>query len=254
MALIHELEDYENVIELKKLKRTHKKERKQDKRSMERNNLTMGSILPITPAQEKTFSFFENKHNLLLHGYAGTGKTFISCFLALEELENNTATNVTIIRSVVPSRDMGFLPGSEKEKTKVYEAPYIEICNELFHRADAYEILKQKHMLTFTTTSFIRGTTISDSIIIVDECQNMNAGELHTVMTRVGTNSRIIFAGDFRQNDLKYKQSDQSGIIDFMRILKNMTSFKTVEFLEDDIVRSGLVREYIIERAKLGFE
>lgn len=254
MTLIHDLEDFDNVIPLKKSKRQRRRERKPEKQHMDRSNLFLTSISPKTAAQQKTFSFFDKNLNLLLHGYAGTGKTFISLFLALGTIEDNQASNVTIVRSVVPSRDMGFLPGSEKEKSKVYEAPYIDICNELFGRADAYEILKQKKIITFVTTSFIRGTTMSDSIIIVDECQNMNAGELHTVMTRVGENSRIIFAGDFRQNDLQYKTSDQSGIREFMKILRNMESFKCIEFFEDDIVRSNLVREYIIERAKLGFD
>jgi phosphate starvation-inducible protein PhoH and related proteins len=254
MTLIHNFEDFENVVPLKNRNRQRRKEKRQEKQSMDKNHLFLESIGPKTPAQQRTFSYFDKNFNLMLHGYAGTGKTFISLFLALAAVEDNLASSITIIRSVVPSRDMGFLPGNDKDKAKVYEAPYIDICNKLFKRSDAYEILKQKKLITFMTTSFIRGTTLDNTIIIVDECQNMNAQELHTIITRVGDKSRIVFAGDFRQNDLNYKLSDQSGITQFMTILKKMKSFRTVEFLEDDIVRSGLVREYIIERAKLGFD
>jgi len=251
MTLIHNLEDYENVFPIKKNKRQRRTEKRENK-----NHLHIKEINPKTLNQQTAFSFYDDGFNLLLHGLAGTGKTFISLYLALDEilLQPESNKTVTIVRSVVPSRDMGFLPGNEKEKAKVYEAPYIGICNELFGRGDAYEILKSKRLVNFITTSFIRGTNLDNTIILVDECQNMTDQELHTVMTRVGENSRIIFSGDFRQNDLVYKKNDQSGIKDFMSILHSMKRFRTVEFNEDDIVRSELIREYIINRARMGFD
>jgi len=251
MTLIHELEDYDNVFPIKKNKRQRRTQKHENK-----NHLYIKNINPKTVNQQTAFSYFDDDFNLLLHGLAGTGKTFISLYLALEHILSNLEYNktVTIVRSVVPSRDMGFLPGNEKDKAKVYEAPYIGICNELFGRGDAYEILKSKRLVNFITTSFIRGTNLDNTIIIVDECQNMTDQELHTVMTRVGENSKIIFSGDFRQNDLVYKKNDQSGIHNFMKILHKMKHFRTVEFDENDIVRSALVKEYIIQRARMGFD
>ena len=218
-----------------------------------RNRLELASIYPKTDNQELTFDYFEDDYNLLLHGLPGTGKTFLSLGLALAELEaSDQRRSLTIVRSVVPTRDIGFLPGTEKEKSKVYEAPYAAICAELYCRGDAYEILKAKKLINFMTTSFIRGITISDTILVVDEAQNLTDAELHSIITRVGKNTKVIFSGDFGQNDLIYKRMEQSGIVGFMKILANMPSFRTIEFDIDDIVRSGLVKEYIIARHNLG--
>ena len=173
-------------------------------------------------------------------------------YLALKEvLLDETYKKVVIIRSVVPSRDMGFLPGSPAQKAEVYEQPYQEICDDLFGRGDGWRILKMKGLVEFTTTSFLRGTTFNDSIIIVDECNNMNFQEIDTVMTRIGNNSRIVFCGDYRQADLN-KPHDRSGIRELMAITHRMPSFEHVEFGIEDIVRSGVVREYIINKTEMG--
>lgn len=206
-------------------------------------------IKPMTDNQQRVFdAFYDDKH-LFLHGTAGTGKTFIAFYLALNNLHNQQSNHnkVYVVRSVVPTRDMGFLPGSHKDKMKVYESPYYAISTELYDRGDAYEILKQKNIVEFVSTSFIRGITLSDCIVIVDECQNMNFGELNTIITRAGPNSRFIFCGDFRQDDLtseRYKE--ESGIVHFMNIIKRINTFEFVNFTRDDIVRSDLVKEYII--------
>jgi phosphate starvation-inducible PhoH-like protein len=147
---------------------------------------------------------------------------------------------------------MGFLPGSAKEKAKVYEEPYKMICDDLFGRGDGYDILKMKRMLDFTTTSFLRGVTFNDAIIIVDECQNMIQQELDTVMTRVGNNCRIVFCGDFRQTDLA-KHEERRGLLTFMNILDKMSCFEKIEFGKEDIVRSALVKSYIISKLELGY-
>lgn len=212
----------------------------------------MRSCVPITQTQEETFDAFDKGENLLLHGLAGTGKTFISMYLALREvLEENKYKQVIVIRSVVPTRDIGFLPGNAKEKSKIYEGPYYAICNELFGRGDAYDILKAKNTIDFMTTSFLRGTTINNAVVIVDEVNNMTLHELDSVITRLGKNCRIIFCGDFRQSDLS-KESERKGLHEFMKILQDMRSFTHVEFTQDDIVRSGLVKQYIITKDRLG--
>ena len=188
----------------------------------------------------------------MLHGYAGTGKTFLSSYLALREvLHYETYKKVVIVRSVVPSRDMGFLPGTEKQKAEVYEQPYQEICDDLFGRGDGWKILKFKGLVEFTTTSFLRGMTFNDSIIIVDECNNMTFQEIDTIMTRIGNNSKIIFCGDYRQSDLN-KPHEKTGIRELMEITRRMPSFDHVEFGIEDIVRSGVVKEYIINKTEMG--
>jgi phosphate starvation-inducible protein PhoH and related proteins len=225
------------------------KQQKRQEQKQNKNNLELRTVTPKTVNQERVFKEFINGKNLLIHGLPGTGKSFISLYLALSEIEEfRDHSSVTIIRSVVPSRDMGFLPGSIKEKSKVYEAPYQAICTELYKRGDAYEILKQKGMLNFETSSFLRGLTLDNTIIIVDECQNMTYQELNTIITRVGNNSKIIFCGDYRQTDLRW-DDEKEGIHVFMNILNRMPKyFSCIEFLENDIVRSGLVKDFIIKK------
>lgn len=218
------------------------------------SNFNLKKIEPLTENQREAFEAYYNGKNLMLHGIAGCGKSFLSLYLSLEEVmqkNNEKYEKVIIVRSVVPTRDMGFLPGNNKEKARVYEAPYYAICTELFGRGDAYEILKQKNIVEFISTSFIRGITLNNCIIVVDEMQNMSGHELDSVITRVGKNCKIIFSGDFRQSDFT-KEHEKSGIVSFMRIIEKMKEFHFVDFDEDDIVRSGLVKSYIIHKDKLG--
>jgi phosphate starvation-inducible protein PhoH len=159
--------------------------------------------------------------------------------------KSNTYDKVVLVRSVVPSREIGHLPGDEKEKTDVYLAPYKAICQDLFQTEQAYERLVEQKNIEFMITSFVRGITIDNSVIIVDECQNMNFQELSSIMTRVGEGSKIIFCGDFKQTDL-CKKHDQSGLREFVEVINRMPSFRNVEFEVDDIVRSSLVKEFIV--------
>lgn len=223
-------------------------------RHQQQQHFSLHHVKPLTVNQHATFESWYQGQNLLLHGVAGTGKTYISLYLALEELfrKGTPHREVVVVRSVVPSRDMGFLPGNITEKTRIFEAPYKEICDTLFGRGDGYDILKLKRMISFTTTSHLRGTTFRDAIVIVDECQNMLMSELDTVITRMGDNSRVIFCGDFRQTDLQ-RDKEKAGLHDFMRILDEIRSFDKIEFGVEDIVRSGLVKEYIISKLQLGF-
>jgi phosphate starvation-inducible protein PhoH len=223
------------------------------KKQQQQNHFSLKKIKPLTINQEDTFrAFYEGQH-LLLHGVAGTGKTYISLALALDEIlkGNSDYDKIIILRSVVPSRDMGFLPGNIKEKTKVFEDPYREICDDLFGRGDGYDILRNKHLIEFGTTSFLRGITFRNAIVIVDESQNMNYHELDTVITRMGENCRIIFCGDFRQSDLDKKE--KTGLLDFMKIVEKMGCFRKIEFNTHDIVRSSLVKNYIETKLELGF-
>ena len=154
-----------------------------------------------------------------------------------------------IIRSVVPTRDIGFLPGSDKQKSEVYEAPYNGICHELVeNKHQAYQWLKAHNYIQFSITSFLRGLTFRDNIIIIDECQNMSDHEINTIMTRVGEGCRVIFCGDFTQKDYT---REGSGMPNLLSIAKNMKSFDVVKFDKNDIVRSGFVRDYLMTRIDL---
>ena len=191
---------------------------------MRKKQKTLGgsglSLWETEPLTQNQILAFESDKHLVLHGVAGTGKTFISCYLAFDDMIKGLYDRLIIIRSAVPTRDMGFLPGSEKEKSAVYEEPYKNIAIELFDRGDAYDILKTKGLVHFMTTSFIRGVTLKDSVILIDECQNMTFHELDSIITRVGRDCRIIFSGDFKQTDIK-----NNGIRPFLKILKMMGSF-----------------------------
>ena len=240
---------------------TNKKLSKKEKRllrvkntqNQEKLNFKLKHIEPLTENQKIVFNAFDQGKHLMLHGIAGTGKSFLSMYLSLKQSlsDNSPYKKVMIVRSVVPTRDMGFLPGNSKEKTKVYEAPYYAICTELFGRSDSYEYLKTKNIIEFISTSFIRGITINDTIIIVDEMANCTLHELDSVITRIGRNCKIIFCGDFRQSDFT-REHEKNGLHDFMNIIKKMKNFQFVDFTENDICRSAIVKDYIIQKHRLG--
>ena len=218
------------------------------------------TIKPITENQEVAFEAFKKDNKeLFLHGAAGTGKTFISLYLALEKvLDPSTPYHcVYLIRSAVPTREIGFLPGDEEDKTALYQIPYQNMVQFMFEQPNEqafkmlYDRLKSQGSLYFLSTSFLRGLTFDNSIIIVDECQNLNFHELDTITTRVGQDSKIVFCGDFFQTDL-LKTGDKNGLHDFVRILMEMSDFNCTEFNIGDIVRSGFVRNYLIQKTKLG--
>ena len=240
----------------KKQKRMQRQQGDEHTTNDQRQQFTMkDDVAPMTDNQKIAFDFWDEGYNLMLHGIAGTGKTFLGLYFALKEVvkPNSRYKKVYIVRSTVSTRDQGFLPGSLKEKAKVFESPYVPICTKLYGRGDAYEILKGKGCVEFITTSYLRGETFDNCILLVDEVQNMGDGELHTVMTRVGENCRIIFCGDVKQDDLtSERKKELSGLRDFMKIIHRMREFEFVDFQVEDIVRSKLVKSYIIERDRLG--
>jgi phosphate starvation-inducible PhoH-like protein len=207
---------------------------------------------PLSDNQSKAFHGYHKGKNLILSGSAGTGKTFIAMYLALREImENNSPyKKLVIIRSIVPTRDIGFLPGDEEEKKEAYMLPYIEICQELFNDKLAFKKLQDNGQIDFLSTSFIRGTTLNNCIIILDEMQNCVFRELDTVITRVGNRAKFIMCGDYYQSDFD-KEKDREGIIGFLKIVDSMNSFVHVEFNWADIVRSDFVRDYIVTKETL---
>jgi len=232
-------------------KRAKRELRKQEKLTVNAG-MQMEKIQPLTENQARAFESWAYDKDLFLHGSAGTGKTLIAFYLGLQEVINGNADRVIVIRSVVPSREMGFLPGSEKEKMKVYELPYYDVCKVLYNRGDAYEILKQKGIVEFISTSHIRGMTFDNAVIVVDECQNMAWMELNTIMSRIGNYSRFIFAGDTKQSDLDERKGKHD-LQKMIHVCKNMNCFEFIQMTPDDVVRSGKAKQYILACEQLGF-
>jgi len=233
---------------------------KQMKRKKPINNDMLVNIEPLTPAQEKVFEFWNNNQNLFMYGAAGTGKTFVALYLALKEVlkEESPYEKVYIVRSLVSTREIGFLPGDHEDKSSLYQIPYKNMVKYMFEMPDdnsfemLYGNLKSQETISFWSTSFIRGTTLDKAIVIVDECQNLNFHELDSIITRVGEDTKIIFCGDVHQSDL-VKTNERNGILNFMSILQLMKEFGMIEFGVDDIVRSGLIRSYLVSKMSLGF-
>jgi len=232
------------------------------KRQMKRKPINSGyltQIKPLTPSQEKVFDAFNKQKNLYMYGAAGTGKTFIGMYLALQQIldERSAYDKLYIVRSLVPTREIGFLPGDHDDKAELYQIPYQNMVRYMFKMPDdasfsmLYANLKAQETISFWSTSFLRGTTLDNAIVLVDEMQNLNFHELDSIITRLGVNTKIIFAGDAAQTDL-LKTNEKNGILDFMKIIQGMDEFEMVEFGIQDIVRSGLVKSYLINKLNLG--
>ena len=210
-------------------------------------------IHPKTDKQQDLFDSYDDGFNTIAYGSAGTGKTFLSMYLALQDVldEETNYERVVIVRSAVPLRDIGFLKGTQEEKTEPYEAPYQGICNELFPFSKTYENLKKSGYIEFRDTSTIIGITIDNAIIIVDEVQNLGFQEIDAIISRVGYNTKIMFCGDTKQTS--QVKDLRSGFEDFLRVSSKMRSFRGIEFQPEDIVRSGLVKEWILTKESIGY-
>ena len=232
---------------------------KQLKRKKPVNSDVMVDIKPLTDSQKKVFDAYQKGKNIFAYGAAGTGKTFIALYLALKEVLDQMTPyeNVYIVRSLVSTREIGFLPGDHEDKSFLYQIPYKHMVKYMFEMSSdsefemLYGALKTQETIKFWSTSFIRGTTLDNSIILVDEMQNLNFHELDSIITRVGENSKILFCGDASQSDLT-KTNERNGILDFMKIIRAMEDdFASIEFGLEDIVRSGLVRKYLFAKLAL---
>ena len=228
-------------------------------KKIEITNSDLVKIEPVTDNQKVVFESYKKGQNQFLYGCAGTGKTFVTLYLAMQEvLRNDTPYDrVVMVRSLIPTREIGFLPGDEEDKAALYQVPYSNMVQFMFKQPNEqafsmlYDRIKSQGSFYFLSTSFLRGLTFDNSIIIVDECQNLNFHELDTIVTRVGQDSKIMFCGDFMQTDLS-KINERNGLHDFLRILEEMEEFNCLEFNIGDIVRSGFVRNYLIQKTKLG--
>ena len=229
------------------------------KKSKEINHNNLTTIKGITDNQKVVFDTWKKGKNQFLFGSAGTGKTFVSLYLAFNDIFDlkKPYDKVVLVRSLIPTREIGFLPGDEEDKAALYQVPYSNMMQFMFEQPNEqafetlYNRIKAQGSFYFLSTSFLRGLTFDNSIIIVDECQNLNFRELDTIVTRVGQDSKIFFCGDFGQSDLT-KLNERNGLMDFLQILQEMDEFNCTEFNIGDIVRSGFVRNYLIQKTKLG--
>ena len=234
--------------------------RKQMKRKKPIDKSYMTEIKPLTDNQTTAFAQYSEGKNLLLHGAAGTGKTFITLYMALQEVldEESPYDKIYIVRSLVPTREIGFLPGDHEDKSALYQIPYKNMVRYMFTMPDdnsfdmLYDNLRAQETISFWSTSFIRGVTLDNAIVIVDEFSNLNFHELDSMITRIGEDSKIMFCGDITQTDLT-RENDKNGISDFIKILEQMQEFSCIEFSIGDIVRYGLVKSYLISKYNLGF-
>ena len=232
---------------------------KQMKRKKPLNNEYLVDITPITDNQKRLFDSYDEGKHIIAYGAAGTGKTFITLYNALKDVlsENTPYDKIYIVRSLVATREIGFLPGDHEDKSSYYQIPYKNMVKYMFQMpSDAdfemlYGNLRSQDTIKFWSTSFLRGTTLDNAIIVVDEFQNLNFHELDSIITRVGENTKIVFCGDASQTDLT-KTNERNGIVDFMKVIRAMPSFEMIEFGIDDIVRSGLVKEYLIAKLEAG--
>jgi predicted ribonuclease YlaK len=233
---------------------------KQMKRKKPLGNDYLIDIDPLTDNQKRLFNSYSDDKHIVAYGCAGTGKTFITLYNALADVlsENTPYEKIYLVRSLVSTREIGFLPGTYEDKSDIYQIPYKNMVKYMFQMPTdsdfemLYGNLKAQETIKFWSTSFLRGTTLDNAIVIVDEFQNLNFHELDSIITRVGENTKICFCGDATQSDLQ-KTNERNGIIDFMRILRAMPSFDVIEFGIDDIVRSGLVKEYLVAKMDAGF-
>jgi len=232
---------------------------KQMKRKKPIDSSYLLPVEPLTDNQKIMFEEYDKGQNIFAYGCAGTGKTFVALYLALRDVlsEYTPYDKVYIVRSLVATREIGFLPGTHEDKASLYQIPYKNMVKYMFEMPDdasfemLYENLKSQETVSFWSTSFLRGTTLDNAIVIIDECQNLNFHELDSIMTRCGQDTKIMFCGDARQSDLQ-KSNERTGIIDFQKILENMKEFSMVEYGIEDIVRSGLVKSYLISKLNLG--
>ena len=237
-----------------------KKTRSKATRRLPVNSDLMVKVEPLTPNQERIFKAWDEGKHLFIYGCAGTGKTFCALYKALYDSLKSTPAyeRVYLVRSLVATREIGFLPGDHEDKSSLYQIPYKNMVKYMFEMGNdndfdmLYGQLKAQESIKFWSTSFLRGVTLDNSVIIIDEMQNLNFHELDSIITRVGENSRIVFCGDAMQTDL-VKDREKNGIHDFMRILEMMPDdFEMVEMGIDDICRSGLVRNYLLAKHASG--
>lgn len=243
---------YDNVYEFEDAFTANVRAREQGPKRKTWTTHDLKAIKPLTPTQTEMFhDFFEGQH-ICAHGSAGTGKSFVAIYLALVEVLNKSteAEQIIIIRSAVPTRDQGFLPGTLEEKSEPYEAPYKDIFTDIVGKPNTYEDMKAAGLVKFCTSSHVRGLTWDNAIVVVDEVQNMTWAEIDSIVTRIGQNSRLVLCGDSKhQQDLSHHE--QSGFAQLLAVIAHMRSFTEIQFTHYDIVRSDFVKQWIITRDNL---
>lgn len=212
------------------------------------------NIKPISSAQRMLFeSYLAHDNHVVANGFPGTGKTYLSFWLGLNSVlsPDEPQDRIIVVRSAVPARDIGFLPGDAKEKMAPFEVAYKDIVHDLIGKSTSYEDMCEAGKIEFMPTSFLRGLTWDNAVVILDEIQNLTWQEIHTVMTRIGKNTRVLVCGDVSQNDLQNKRNEETGIGNFLTVAERMNTFDIVNFTKHDVVRSGFVKDWILAKEDL---
>lgn len=208
----------------------------------------MVNVKPLTKNQQLTFHLYSEGYSLILNGFAGCGKTFMAIYLALNELldPESPYEKLLIVRSASPTKQQGFLPGTLEEKQAIFEMPYPPIFDKLFKKKNQYKFMKEAGLVEFESTSYMRGVTLDNTIVIFDEVSSATYHEISTIITRLGKDAKLIFCGDTLQNDLVYDRNLQSGYEKFISIANMMPDFRAVHFKVDDCVRSDFVKSFLV--------
>lgn len=200
-------------------------------------------IKPRTENQKKLVGAFDNNDMIFAVGPAGTGKTYLSIALAVKALKEKTIKKIVLSRPAVEAGEkLGFLPGDMKDKIDPYLQPLYNALEDMLPQAKLQEMM-EKHVIQIAPLAFMRGRTLSDAIVILDEAQNTTCAQIRMFLTRMGWNTKMIITGDMTQIDLPREQ--KSGLKEALNILSRIEGIEIVELNRKDIVRHKLVTRIV---------
>ena len=201
---------------------------------------------PIKPRSENQQRLVEayNGHDMVFAvGPAGTGKTYLSIALAVKALKEKTAKKIILSRPAVEAGEkLGFLPGDMKDKIDPYLQPLYDALEDMIPQVKLQDMM-EKHVIQIAPLAFMRGRTLNDAVVILDEAQNTTPAQIRMFLTRMGWNTKMIITGDMTQIDLPHSQ--KSGLIEALHILNNVEGIGVVNLDSRDIVRHKLVTKIV---------
>ena len=196
-----------------------------------------------TQNQQRLIEAYENNDMVFAVGPAGTGKTYLSIALAVKALKDKTAKKIILSRPAVEAGEkLGFLPGDMKDKIDPYLQPLYDALEDMLPQVKLQDMM-EKHVIQIAPLAFMRGRTLSDAVVILDEAQNTTPAQIRMFLTRMGWNTKMIITGDMTQIDLPHSQ--KSGLIEALHILNNVEGIGVVNLDRSDIVRHKLVTKIV---------
>lgn len=206
-------------------------------------NISGKPIKSRSANQQKLIDEYEKKDMIFAVGPAGTGKTYLSIALAVKSLKEKSIKKIILSRPAVEAGEkLGFLPGDMKEKIDPYLQPLYDALEDMIPQVKLQDMM-EKNIIQIAPLAFMRGRTLNDAVVILDEAQNTTPAQIRMFLTRMGWNTKMIITGDVTQIDLPRGQ--KSGLIDAMNILKNIEEISFVNLTGKDIVRHKLVTKIV---------